>query len=67
MSLFFRKLKEVEVIRTKEQKEKEKREFEEKIKCPLCGAKPNRIYFHDSKYNFYTCSKCDCDYKVLNK
>lgn len=53
-----------EIIKTKEQKDLERRREQEASRCPICGT-PNVSWVLGS--NEVTCKKCGCDYKYYWK
>lgn len=68
--MFFKK-HENNILKTNEQKIKEKALEYEKRKCPNCGNDPTGGKYHhgislatcDMKYTYRTCSHCNCDYR----
>lgn len=62
---WFSKGKDVEILKTNEDKIKEQKTYIDKYKCPNCySEKPNFFGTQDGKYKYFTCKNCNCDYRT---
>lgn len=61
---WFSRCEDVEILRSNEDKIKEQSFYINKYKCPNCHEKPGSFGTQDSIYKYFTCKRCNCDYRV---